>query len=389
MNRLRALRQAKGWSQPRLIVAMEEQAKAERTRLDATRASLKTRISMWENGHSGPDEFYSRLLCSVFGVTEQELGFGDGSPPTALSLPEQATSVPSLAVTPEVVGFLGNVFDQYVQADRLLGPRAVIGVVAEQCKMIENLCSVATGSIRTDLLHAGAKFFEFGGWLAQDSGDFETAEKWSARALDMAYETGDSWLISYIFMRRSNIATDRGDKNQGVGLAQASMREAVHLGPRLKTLALRQQATALAAAGDERGCAEAIDGALIAVSTSSDGEPMADYCSTSYVQMEGAAAWTKLGKPDRAAQWLTEALASWPYKDQRDRGIGIARLATAEAMAGDLEAACSTAHQAVDAVRAAPSARAISDLNNLRARLGPWRGNKQVTEVIDLLRTLK
>lgn len=387
MNRLRELRQARGWSQPRLIVALEEQAKLDGTRLGATRTSLKTRISMWENDKSTPDETYRRLLCHVFGVTEGELGFSEEELST-FSVPSQPFAVPSMAVTPEVVSFLKNVFDQYVQADRLLGPRAVMGVVSEQCKLVENLCSAAKGSVRTDILHTGAKFFEFGGWLAQDSGDFDTAATWSARALDMAYEAGDPWLVSYIFMRRSNIATEGGQRSQGVGLAQAALRDGAHLGPKLKALILRQQAGALALNGDERGCARAVEEALVSVSDGGEPEPLAGYCSPSYVQMEGASAWSKLGRPDKAVDLLTKALESWPSEDQRDRGIGIARLANAHAMGGNPSAACAAAKEAADVVRTAPSARALGELSTLRTRLGPWRGAREVAEVTDLLRSL-
>lgn len=389
MNRLRELRQARGWSQPRLIVALEQQAKLDNVSLGATRASLKTRISMWENDRSAPDETYRSLLSHALGVTEDELGIDQPEEPSTLTVPAQSIAVPSMAVTPEVVGFLRNTFDQYVQADRLLGPRAVMGLVSEQCKLIENLVDAASGSIRPEILNMGARFFEFGGWLAQDSGDFETAATWSARALDMAYEAGnDPWFISYIFMRRSNVATESGDRSRGVGLAQAALRDGAHLGPRLNALILRQQAGALALAGDEHGSARAIDEALTSVMAGGEAEPHAGYCSPSYVQMEGANAWSRLGRPDKAVELLTDALDAWPEGNQRDKGMGIARLATAQAMGGDVDAACAAARQAAGVVQAAPSARAIAELSSVRARLAPWRSSREVAEVTDLLRSL-
>jgi transcriptional regulator with XRE-family HTH domain len=389
MNRLRELRQALNWSQARLIVALEKQAELDGVQLGSTRASLKTRISIWENGHSVPDETNTALLCHVFGVTEEELGFVDEDPSSSsILVPSQPFVVPSLAVTPEVVGFLANVFDQYVHADRLLGPRAVLGVVAEQCKLIDNLCKSASGVVRSEILRIGAKFFEFGGWLAHDSGNMDTAATWTAQALDMAYEAGDPYLVSYIFMRRSNIATESGQGSQGVGLAQASLREAGQLGPKLKALALRQQAGAFALVGDEAGAARAIDEALQSVEGSGESEPLATYCSQSYVQMEGAAAWTKLGRPDRAVDLLANALDSWPAEDQRDRGIGIARLATAHAVSGNIEAACAAAREATAVVQGAPSARAIGELSTLRTRLSPWRRSAEVADVTDMLRSL-
>lgn len=205
---------------------------------------------------------------------------------------------------------------------------------------------------------------------------------------DMAYEVGDSYLVSYIFMRRSNIATEQGEASQGVGLAHASLRDAVQLGPRLSALAFRQQAGAFALVGDEQQCARAIDQALQAVDGDRDPEPLASYCSQSYVQMEGAAAWTKLGRPDRAVDLLVQAVDSYPSDNKRDRGIAMSRLATAHAMSGNLEAACAAAREANSTVLTAPSARAIDELTKLRTRLSPCRGSAEVADVTDMLRSL-
>jgi hypothetical protein len=69
-------------------------------------------------------------------------------------------------------------------------------------------------------------------------------------------------------------------------------------------------------------------------------EPFANYCTSQYVQMEGANAFNRLGRPDRAVSLLRNALQSWPGHDQRDRGTALARLATAHMQAGEVEAAC-------------------------------------------------
>jgi transcriptional regulator with XRE-family HTH domain len=385
MGRLAELRQSRGWSQRKLYAELERQARLEGSQI-ASWASMKTRISKWENGHVVPDEFNRRLLAAVFGVDEDALGYTESAGPVLA--PPDSSMVPALAVSADVVTFLEGMFSKYAEADRLLGPRAVLGVVREQCRMVENLCSSAREPIRSELLRVGAQYFELGGWLAQDSGDLDAAASWSARALDMAYEAGNAWLTSYIFMRRSNIATDAGNRAEGLGLARAALREGAQLGPKLRALVLRQQAVASALNGDEHGCARAVDGALEAVTETGEPEPQADYCTTPYIQMEGAAAWTKLGRPDRAVGLLADALAGWPASDQRDRGIGLARLATAHALGGTPDAASTVAREALTVIQAAPSARAIAELTRLRMRLAPWRSVREVAEVTDLLRSI-
>jgi transcriptional regulator with XRE-family HTH domain len=385
-NNIAALRHQRGWSQLQLIVAIEQQAKTERASV-ARRSSLKTRLSKWENGHATPGEFYCGLLCSVFGVTRDELGFG----PDEVSDvgPLELGTVPALTVTPDVVRFLEEVFAQYVRADRLLGPRTVLGVVREQCKMLAGLIASAREPIRSDLLRVGTRFYEFCGWLAQDTGDFAAAESLSARALDMTFEAGNTWFASYVFMRRSNIATDAGRYSDGLGLAQAALKAGAGQGTRLRALGLRQQANALALSGDERGAMTAIEQALESVAAPLDPqEAPAAYCTLPFVQMEGAACWTRLGRPDRAVTLLVSALDGWPDEDQRDRGIGVARLAIAHSLAGSVEEACSVGQEALAVVRAAPSARALTELERLRVRLAPWRRMPAVTELTDHIRSL-
>jgi hypothetical protein len=43
----------------------------------ATRASLKTKLSRWENDKEQPSEIYQRLFREVYGHTNTELGFLD------------------------------------------------------------------------------------------------------------------------------------------------------------------------------------------------------------------------------------------------------------------------------------------------------------------------
>lgn len=384
MSNLVTLRQRKGWSQRTLFARLDEQARREGSRI-ASWASMKTRISKWENGHVVPDEFYRGLLARVFAVDEEALGFTESSS-TILGAAPPVT--PALAVTPEVVSLLEAMFTNYVQADRLLGPRAIIGAVREQCRMIESVTASAKEPVRTDLLRIGARFFEFGGWLAQDSGDFDAASMWSTKALDMAYEVGDRWFTAYVFMRRSNIATESGNRADGLGLARAALRDSKHLGPLLHALSLRQQANSLALAGDERGCAESIERALESAESNDASEPLASYCTTPYLLMEGAAAWSKLGRPDRAVGLLTDALDDWPEGDKRDRGVGLARLANAHVMAGSIESACERAHSSIEIVRTAPSARALAELSRLNSRLSPFRRNRDVVELTEAIRSL-
>ena len=75
MNDLKRARVDRGWSQSRLIAAMEAEARRMRRPI-AEPASLKTQLSRWENGHHTPDSFYQELFERVYAKTASQLGFG-------------------------------------------------------------------------------------------------------------------------------------------------------------------------------------------------------------------------------------------------------------------------------------------------------------------------
>ena len=81
----------------------------------------------------------------------------------------------------------------------------------------------------------------------------------SSMALDFAQETGDETLISYILMRRSNIATDAKRPELALKLADAALDKMPHLPPRSCAVALRQRAHAFAQLDQSDDCANTLD----------------------------------------------------------------------------------------------------------------------------------
>ncbi|WP_329372173.1 helix-turn-helix domain-containing protein [Streptomyces sp. NBC_00669] len=71
--RLKAARQQRGWSQPRLVSELRCRAQVSGQALPAD-ASVKRGLASWENGHSVPDEFYGLLLAGALDLGAAELG---------------------------------------------------------------------------------------------------------------------------------------------------------------------------------------------------------------------------------------------------------------------------------------------------------------------------
>jgi transcriptional regulator with XRE-family HTH domain len=369
VTRLRAAREARGWSQTRLVFELRRHATGEGLRLPGPE-SLKTELSRWENGHKRPDATYRRLFRRIFELTDEDLGFaGD----TAVSQPSVVASM----LTPELVEHFRALLNEFAHTDNLIGPHHLLTAVCDQAAFLERMCQVATGPDRRQLLRVATQFAEFAGWLHQDAGDFQSAFLWTDRAIAYAHELDDPRTMSYVLMRKSNIATDAHQPGPGLGLADAALRDRTRLTPRLRAVALRQQANAQAIAGNPNACTRALDEALNEISQYSEPKPPSEdpatYCTTSYVEMEAANCWLQLKQPDRAIPILEHGLSSWPGGQERDRGLCLSRLATAHAHAGDLEAACHIGHQALTVVSTARSSRSLEQLRRLRIQLASSR----------------
>lgn len=363
MTALRDARRARGWSQARLLHEVSRRAEAARV-TTAGAASMKTALSRWENGHRLPDEFYRRLFRDIFDLSDEQLGFAAAASVT-LVIPHQ--------VSDDLVGSFTATLDGYQTMDKLVGHGPLLAAVRGQAEYLEALTRSVSGAIRIDLLRLASRYAEFAGWVHQDAGDLTAAMYWTDRAMDCAYELDDPVATSYVLHRKSNIATDAGHAGLALGLAEAALRNPSPLPPQLRAVALRQRANASAMNGDRDGCAAALDGARAALADDDEAGAFAPYCTPAYIEMEAGACWLKLGDSLRAVQALTCSAEAWPTGQDRDRGLCLARLAAAHAVADAPEAAAATGVAAVEAVRAANSARSLAQLRHVRLLLAGSR----------------
>ena len=173
---------------------------------------------------------------------------------------------------------------------------------------------------------------------------------WTDRALEYAVELDDRRVISYVLMRKSNIATDAGQPGHGLGLANAALKQEQQLTPRLRAVVLRQRANAHALFAEAADFAEDTENALVqATDGMAQEEPdYAPYCTPSYVEMEAGACWLRLGAAGSAVPVFEDSRARWTAAEQvRDHALCLARLATAYAMTGQPGPACTVADELI------------------------------------------
>ena len=202
--------------------------------------------------------------------------------------------------------------------DNLAGPQSLVHVAPQQLRFVEDLLSKASGKDRKQLLYVGARYAEFAGWIYQDTGALNSAMHMSSSALDFAQELGDDTLISYILMRRSNIATDAKRPELALKLADAALSKSTSLPPRYCAVALRQRAHSFAQLDQSDECASTLELAFTFAERSVDSaKDLAQYCTPEYVEMEAAHCWIELGQADKAIGTLQHSLAGWKPEPSR------------------------------------------------------------------------
>lgn len=384
-SRLREIRLDKGWTQGELIDALMAAAQRLGTPSPSP-TSWKTLISMYENGRRPVSPEHRALFREVCEATDEELGFGSTTHSatarggTFLSAPSAATGRTPLPVNPEMLGYLTSVFQQHTQAEPLVGPQFLLAPVGSQMPLIEQMCREACGQLRQEVLRVGARYAEFLGWLHQDTGHTDEAMRWTRLAMEYAQELGDPTVIAYMLQRRSNIATEAGHAGHGAGLALAALRYASELSPRIHAVVLRQLANSKACLGEADESERAIELALAAAGKG-DEDDLAFYCTVSYIEMEAANCQVRLERPDQAVVTYEKSLRHWPAVQERDRGLCLARLATANALLEDVEGAHRAAEQALHIARRTGSMRILDELYRLQPRLARWRKLVEVSEL--------
>jgi transcriptional regulator with XRE-family HTH domain len=183
LTRLRAAREARGWSQARLVFELHHYGVARGLHLPGPE-SLKTELSRWENGHKKPDATYRRLFREIFQLTDEDLGFTD-------ELIANRPLVVASMLTPELLEHFRTLLNGYAHADSLIGSRNLLTAVRDQATFLQRLCQVSTGPARRELLMVATQFTELAGWLHQDAGDFASAFFWTDQAISYAHELDD------------------------------------------------------------------------------------------------------------------------------------------------------------------------------------------------------
>ncbi|MEV0256711.1 helix-turn-helix transcriptional regulator [Streptomyces sp. NPDC050732] len=261
-------------------------------------------------------------------------------------------------------------FHQYRRLGQMSPASTILPGLAEQT---DSLCVLAarTGP-RTGrkLWGLAARYAEYAGWMAEESGDDEAALRWTDHAVDLADIAGEQDLASYALVRRALITYYQGNSADTIALAaRARSPRLVH---RIRGLAAQREAQGHALAGDYDSAMRALDSARELLSTAAS-ETGAPTLGTTHLgnPADMITGWclVDLGRPREAAEHLDRECVRIPGHALRTQARYGVRRALAHAAAGELDYACELAGSLLRTTSCVGSATITTDLRRLERAL--------------------
>ncbi len=388
---LRAARLRRGWRS--IEAAAGELTKHGQQLLDDRQFTVSARTwRRWEGERPGwPSEGTAIVLHDALGRWPEDLGFT--TPPgwirpehheeeqvnrrTFTSITAAALAMGTMApqhVDPALVDYFQQQLEGHYRADMFLGPHDLIGTVSAQYQLIDKLVRSAKGETRRGLLRAGAAYSALVGWLYQDAGDMDGAAFWRGVTQEIAARSRDPHLIGYSLVNQAQVRTDLGDGHAVVELCEAVLDDADRLVPKVRIMAMQQQAHGASLTGERRSVDHLLDQADRLLSSVDDDLPWGNACrrTPGYLEVQRATCYGRLGLSAEAGSLWAQVLAVVPEAARRDRGVYMARQATAAATAREPDQAVEIARTVATIAVETRSARMCRELATLERAMRPW-----------------
>jgi tetratricopeptide (TPR) repeat protein len=347
-TRLQAARVAQGFTQATLIHTMIRRAEVLNVPV-ASRPSLQTMVSRWENGHDEvTDPGYRRLFREILGRTNEELGFS--VEPTDDGADElRARLAVARTVDTATVDLFRHQVDNIRHLDRRFGAVPLLDQITGHVAEIERLLSVSPESAqRAQLADVLADAATLAGWEALDRGSLAQAWRLHETAKAAAREAGLPVRLAYAIAQQAFVLLDLGDTEAAVtqfdyarSLGTSSAVPAL-----LATWLAAAHGEALAATGDRDHALAAFDSAHGLLPAEHDHPDLPFLMlSEGHLSRWRGHALTRLGHQE-AIDELEHALHTLTINTARAQAGMLVDLAFAYSAMGDRDAALTYATQA-------------------------------------------
>ncbi|WP_251058603.1 MULTISPECIES: Twin-arginine translocation pathway signal [unclassified Streptomyces] len=290
-------------------------------------------------------------------------------------------------VDPALIDYFESQLEGHYRADMFLGPHDLIGTVSEQYRLIDKLVRSARGETRRGLLRVGAAYAALVGWLYQDAGDLGAAAFWRGVTQEIAVRSRDPHLIGYSLVNQAQVRTDLGDGHGVIDLCEAALDDEERLVPKVRIMAMQQQAHGASLTGDRAAVDQLIDAAGGLIHRVDDDLPWGNACrrTPGYLEVQRATCYGRLGLGREAESLWSQVLDAVPSTARRDRGVYLARHATAAAGAREPEQALEIARAAAGIAVETRSVRMARELATLTRAMRPWQDAPVGRDLADVL----
>ncbi len=313
----------------------------------ATRTSLKTKLSRWENGKEQPSESYRRLFREIYGRTNAELGFPDEPEQDPETAELRSRLAIARTVDRETVDVFRRQVDHARRVDRRFGAVTQLDQLRAQIDQVHQLLTYRAGPQRPALAGVLVEASTLAGWQALDRAALGQAWAHYERAKAAAREADSPALLAHATAEQAFVLIDLDETTAAIDqLAHARNIANGTAAPLLLAWLAAAHGETLAAAGHADDARRAFDtaNALIPADPVDPALPFL-FLSDSHLDRWRGHALARVGAPDAIDQ-LTAALARLPTEFVRARTGLHVDLAYAHVATGDRDAALAHARQA-------------------------------------------
>lgn len=271
----------------------------------------------------------------------------------------------AIAAEADTISTFQTIFGQFRQLGQTASPSVVLPALIAQTHTLRELAVRAKPRQSREILALGARYAEFAGWMAQESGNDSAALWWTDRAVELADAGEDRALAAYSLVRRALVTLYREDAQETIDLAREAQRAGTS--DRIRGLAAQREAQGHALAGDFNACMRSLDRAreLLSAAQPETGPVLGTSNLTDPVAMVSGWCLHDLGRAREATAILDQEIQRVPPHALRSQARYGVRRALAHAAAGEIDHACTLLGQVLGVVDTVSSATIATDLRRL------------------------
>jgi tetratricopeptide (TPR) repeat protein len=233
--------------------------------------------------------------------------------------------------------------------------------------------------IRRELFSAASELAYLTGWMAFDGSRHPTAQRYFTEAVKLAAEAGDAPMAAHVLRAMAHQAIDLGHRQQALNLATASVEGDRYAlaSPRERALLGVVHARSLAVSGRRNAASKALlraEDDLAAADSGIEEPGRVFFFGEASLAHETACALRDIGDLDGSVREFQRSVRTRQATAfTRTHAVTLGYLGSVHAQLNNIEQACATWSQALDAMDGIRSGRTRRAAADMRALLSPYR----------------